>query len=325
MVNPSNLYAEKVFAEHPIALWSLDDDAGFASFIPDANKDLTTWTKTGAGATLSAFDNANFPYPPLEDEDTLQVSLSGAASTVTLTSTATFTSTEAETFSIGFYFYDNNKTITKIEVGYGANLFEVDVPKNGSYIVDSEWLHISKQITATVSSAASIVIKVTYGTPGAAPTFLINGFSIGNHSEEFNGSTTGQYPSTFPATVSFTGTGGDTYKVISADSYGYANYDGYYVVKNGKLLASNSGMPMVYGAQSSTACFYNDSENDPCVILPAAGFLHANGTGNNLSLEAWLRISTTATEEKRILGPIGSTDGLYVKGPFFLLKIDTKY
>ena len=97
MANPSNLYAEKVFAEHPIALWSLDDDAGFASFIPDANKDLTTWTKTGAGATVASFSNADFPYPPLENDYTAQVSISGSASTVTLTSTATFTSTESET------------------------------------------------------------------------------------------------------------------------------------------------------------------------------------------------------------------------------------
>ena len=325
MANPSNLYAEKVFAEHPIALWSLDDDAGFASFIPDANKDLTTWTKTGAGATVASFNNADFPYPPLENDYTAQVSISGSASTVTFTSVATFTSTEAETFSIGFYLYDNSQVITTVEVGYGSNLFEVDLPKEATYITDRQWLQVSKQITATVSSASNVKIKITYANVTGTQTFFVNGVSIGNHSEEFNGSTTAQYPSTFPATVSFTGTGGDTYKVISADSYGYADYDGYYVVKNGKLLASNSGMPMVYGAQNATSCFYNDSGDDPCVILPAAGFLHANGSGNNLSLEAWIRISTTATDEKRILGPIGSTDGLYVKGPFLMLKVDSNY
>ena len=517
MANPSNLYAEKVFAEHPIALWSLDDDAGFASFISDANKDLTTWTKTGAGATVASFNNANFPYPPLENDYTAQVSISGGSSTVTLTSTATFTSKEAETFSIGFYLYDNSQVITKIEVGYGANLFEVDLPKEATFITDRQWLHVSKQITARVAAASSIVIKVTYNAPTGTQTFIINGVSIGNHSEEFNGSTTGQYPSTFPATVARTtyawsgtaqsstsiatyldgttrtnlvknpipststpvspqeiwglinrGTGGagtttltaagalDTvttaasttaysfgitgstnaqriqvtagqiyaisfyvkssindvrrlaatfynsagtslgefpiatftltagvekrlsgtvtapanavsmriyagattgsvirtlnstmtwhsalveatstigtyfdgstnHTVISADSYGYADYDGYYVVKNGKILASNSGMPMVYGAQNATSCFYQDDEGDPSLILPGAGFLHANGSGNKLSLEAWLRISTTATDEKRILGPIGSTDGLYVKGPFLMLRIDSYY
>jgi hypothetical protein len=517
MANPSNLYAEKVFAEHPIALWSLDDDAGFASFISDTNKDVSTWTKTGAGATVASYDSTD---SPLRDDYTTEVSISGAASTVTITSTATFTSTEAETFSVGFYFYDNSQKITKIEVGYGANLFEVDLPKEGSFVTDRQWILVSKQITERVVSASNIVIKVTYDAPTGTQTFLINGVSVGNHSEEFNGITTAQYPSTFPATVAkatyawtgttnlststktfpngvvrtnflknpnfesnttgwgvrngavatstadeyigtrsalftvstsgttaginsstgtylvpvtpgktytysiylkdintskqyvnsidyydsgstfisgsgvsgtavtisttkwtrisytftvpetvgtspttpayvrpytysstsfvsgdsgkqlyfdaamveesdsaleyFDGSLGQTYTTISADSYGYANYDGYYVVKNNKLTASNSGMPMVYGASSATSCFYTDS-GDPSLILPAAGFLHANGSGNNLSLEAWLRISTTATEEKRILGPIGSTDGLYVKGPFLMLRVDSHY
>jgi hypothetical protein len=516
MANPSNLYAERVFSEHPIALWSLDDNAGFASFISDANKDLTTWTKTGSG-TVADFNNADFPYPILENDKTAQVSISGSASSITLTSAATFTSTQAETFSIGFYFYDNSQKITKIEVGYGASLFEVDLPKEGSYVTDRQWILVSKQITARVAAASSIIIKVTYDAPTGTQTFLINGVSIGNHSEEFNGSTTGQYPSTFPATVAKTtyawsgtaqsssstatyldgttrtnlvknpipststavspqenwsvinrGTGGagtttltaagasdivttaasttaysfgisgttnaqriqvtagQTYAVsfyatssindvrriaatfynsagtslgefpiatftmtagvevrlygtvtapanavsmrfyagattgsvirtlnstmiwhsalaeetstigtyfdgstnhtvISADSYGYANYDGYYVVKNGKLLASNSGMPMVYGASNATSCFYQDDEGDPSLILPAAGFLHSNGNGNSLSLEAWLRIVSTATTEKRIFGPIGSTDGLYVSGPFLMLRIDSNY
>ena len=29
----SNLYAEKIFAEHPIGLWSLDDDVDYLSLI----------------------------------------------------------------------------------------------------------------------------------------------------------------------------------------------------------------------------------------------------------------------------------------------------
>jgi hypothetical protein len=33
MSNPSNLYAEKVFAEHPTGLWALDDKADYISII----------------------------------------------------------------------------------------------------------------------------------------------------------------------------------------------------------------------------------------------------------------------------------------------------
>lgn len=37
----SNLYAEKVFGEQPIALWSLDDKADYISLITEGQRDLT--------------------------------------------------------------------------------------------------------------------------------------------------------------------------------------------------------------------------------------------------------------------------------------------
>jgi hypothetical protein len=35
MINPSNLYAEKIFSEHPIAMWALDDQVDYLSLIPE--------------------------------------------------------------------------------------------------------------------------------------------------------------------------------------------------------------------------------------------------------------------------------------------------
>ena len=43
MSSPSNLYAEKVFAEHPIALWPLDDVADYVSLVSETNRDLRLW------------------------------------------------------------------------------------------------------------------------------------------------------------------------------------------------------------------------------------------------------------------------------------------
>ena len=40
MSTPSNLYAEKVFAEHPIGLWALDDNVDYIS-----NQIKTIYTK----------------------------------------------------------------------------------------------------------------------------------------------------------------------------------------------------------------------------------------------------------------------------------------
>jgi hypothetical protein len=47
MSNPSNLYAEKVFAEHPTGLWALDDKADYISLISEAQRNLSNWSISG--------------------------------------------------------------------------------------------------------------------------------------------------------------------------------------------------------------------------------------------------------------------------------------
>ena len=41
MATTSNLYAEKVFAEHPLGLWALDEPADYVSLINDLDRDMT--------------------------------------------------------------------------------------------------------------------------------------------------------------------------------------------------------------------------------------------------------------------------------------------
>ena len=56
MSNPSNLYAEKVFSEHPISLWSLDDKVDYVSLVLESQRDLTNgWNIYGG--TVSASSN----------------------------------------------------------------------------------------------------------------------------------------------------------------------------------------------------------------------------------------------------------------------------
>ena len=47
MSTPSNLYAEKVFAEHPTGLWALDDKVDYVSLISEEQRNLSNWTITG--------------------------------------------------------------------------------------------------------------------------------------------------------------------------------------------------------------------------------------------------------------------------------------
>jgi len=46
MSNPSNLYAEKIFSEHPISLWALDDKSDYVMLLDVEQKDISSWTVT---------------------------------------------------------------------------------------------------------------------------------------------------------------------------------------------------------------------------------------------------------------------------------------
>ena len=61
MSTPSNLYAEKVYSEHPLVLWALDENADYISLISETNRDIENeWTVTGGSATESTIDNEPF-------------------------------------------------------------------------------------------------------------------------------------------------------------------------------------------------------------------------------------------------------------------------
>ena len=61
MSNPSNLYAEKIYAEHPIALWSLDDKADYISLIDESDRDINLWEVTDG--TTSTYTTSDEPFP----------------------------------------------------------------------------------------------------------------------------------------------------------------------------------------------------------------------------------------------------------------------
>ena len=45
MPSPSNIYAEKVYSEHPVAMWALDDTLDYVSYLDETNRNLTIgWT-----------------------------------------------------------------------------------------------------------------------------------------------------------------------------------------------------------------------------------------------------------------------------------------
>ena len=118
MSNPSNLYAEKVFAEHPVALWPLDDSVDYISLISEANRDLTLWTISGGTAELKP-DTSEEPFinsyvTELNGdvpEDNGQISLISNFS-------KNFQDLDSVigTFSFGSYFYSMSESINSIDL-----------------------------------------------------------------------------------------------------------------------------------------------------------------------------------------------------------------
>ena len=69
MFNPSNLYAEKVFSEHPTGLWSLDDSADYISLYSDSKANVFTWNVDGG--IVSEF--TNFLGAPFSDSSVTKI------------------------------------------------------------------------------------------------------------------------------------------------------------------------------------------------------------------------------------------------------------
>jgi hypothetical protein len=304
----ANLYAEKIFAEHPIAIWSLDDDLTFTSLITTA-KDLNNWTFSGGTAAAITASDSEYRTPPIL---TSTINLIKAAGSTSITFTCNQTVPANTDFTIAFYYFCENPYATSIDITYNG------VTKN--FLIDktNSWNFISQNF-AGASSAIAPTIKVNY-ISGKEADVLINGLSIGNKSEEFNKISTG-VASSSQSFLPFSN------KVLAANSYLANGKQGYYVAKtSGKIAAKNSSVPLVFGSNNCTVLYTNTdsgSNSIPSFIIPGFGMLNNSGRHKTLTLEFWTRINAQTSQARRMVGPISSQDGLYVDGSFLRLKIGT--
>ena len=82
MANPSNLYAEKIFSEHPLALWALDQTVDYISLFDLDYQDIQNyWTVSGATASLET-SNVNAPFSTIEVNKLLGNVPSGATADI---------------------------------------------------------------------------------------------------------------------------------------------------------------------------------------------------------------------------------------------------
>lgn len=343
MTTLSNLYAEKVFAEHPIALWALDDQVDYVSIVNETNRNMSSWTKS-AGTTITSFANETiilqttpslgFPSIIFDTSYTNQVFVpnitAGNEGTVTLTSSFTIQqsdiNTKIQTLSVGTYVYPFDKSISfTVGITYlDANSTSQEQSKL-FYIGDvRQWAYVSEMfLLPEVFTNLKVKFTATYSGPTTGYYFLLNGISVGQLSEQFNVESLGVIPTDINTQESYpvfeTVTTG-----VKADAYGLQSKNAYYLTDtDNTLCAINSGMPLVFGASSSTQITPNDN-NMPSLIIPAYGLLSDEGQHKDLTLEFWIRIQSKTTSPLRIVGPIDSEDGIYVNDSFMILKIGSK-
>ena len=331
MSNPSNLYAEKIYAEHPLVLWALDDASDYISLISETQRNIQTqWTTTGGTSLVSNIDNEPFP-------DSITTRLQG---TVPVGATGSITSispdlvnfsdlnSELATFCVGSYFYSDSAYIKSISIGYEytdtTTSLIVQKLETFETTLFQNWAFISKTFeTPNEFTNLRAVIKITYLSGGVSSTdyeFYLNGITLGQWSEEFNTTSLGVTPSAFPSDIAIT----TTDKVVPASAYGLSSDEGYYLVSDNALLARNTSIPLVYGASGVTKIIPNTSGN-PSLIVPGKGFLNEVGRYKEYTVEFWARINSDTIEPKRIFGPIAGSNGLYVESGFLTLVIGDSF
>jgi hypothetical protein len=338
MSNPSNLYAEKIYSEHPTVLWALDDKADYVSLITEAQRDVYEEWSASSGGSSSMSTPADAPF----QESTTSLVYSNVP--VSSTNEAVFISpdlfnlqalnADLNTFSIGTYFYSNSAYLKSISIGYEyTDLATSEIVQHlKTYETDifGRWSFISETFDLLDENAEfRIVIKIVTNSGGDNINdyqFYLNGISAGQWSEEFNAVSLGITQILLPSSIAL-----DQTYALEAKAYGLSDNSGYYLVKDNALVATNTTIPLVFGASGITKLKPNSNigsgldDSVPSLIVPGQGFLNESGRYKDYTVEFWSRISCDSLVSKKIFGPIASSDGLYADSGFLTLKIGESF
>jgi hypothetical protein len=327
MTVSSNPYASKVYAEHPIVSWPLDDDLSYVSLITEADRDLTSfWTlSAGTAALLEDFPGAPFPNSPIS-----QITGADPAPAVfeMISPDIDFTSVNngsLDSVSIGMNLYTSS-TVNYYEFGYrwfnGVGYDEI-VTRFTNTAFDT-WLRLQTTMTMEDETVQLVFRAEFFDTSSPDYGFIMNGLTVGQWSEHTALVSLGAQIQDLPSEISYlmpsSGAGFPVYPYGVSDSVGYIISDTYY----GTLAARNIGVPMVFGSENSTRLTRANGD-DPSIVFPGHGVLNDSGRYSSLTFEFWLRIDNRYSFPRRIWGPLIGWDGLYVGGNIITLRVGNQF
>ncbi len=331
MATSSNVYTEKIFSEHPTLTWSFDESIGYLSLISEEQRDLTSWTPSIEEVVIEKDESVI--GEPFKNSFTyrvngIQLSENQLTTKVLIKSPDFFNFNDLDldlkTFSIGAWLYSEGEYISSTFLGYtyidSANGETVSVIKEFETPFVKKWFFVSESFEIPhETSDVSLVIGYRFSNGSTNPNdydLLINGLSFGQWSEEYNSTSLGIIAENFPDDINLSCNEG--YEI---SSYGINNQKAYCLISDNRLLARTNSVPLVFGSANSLTLYPHNTL--PSIIFPGLGMFNESNKYSSYTFEFWARIVSDTNVDKKICGPINSSDGLYVNGPFLKLKINS--
>jgi hypothetical protein len=261
----SNLYASRVYAEHPVALWAMDEPNYFVSLISQEEKEITesSWSFNNATRNASAtFTLAGYPFDDL-DVNRIYLSTASAAIkefTVSLSSSISYVQLDPNKGSVctSSYIYIPDQT-SILYTDIGLIIDGQEYYTRYSFLKTNIWEKIS-HTEPLGGESFSIFIRVVYDPDTIAgesnSSVYFNGVSFAQWSEPYNSISTGissaslvVLPNEISSLIDFPG----EIKSTIIDPYGFndASDNGYVLSVNNSLFAKLSSIPMVYGSSGN--------------------------------------------------------------------------
>lgn len=334
----SNLYASRVYAEHPIATWAMDEEYFFSSLISENQKVLSTVEWNFVNAT-SASSSITIATKPIDEDPIAKIYLTSSSPTylsMSLNDPIVYAdSIDTEKNSICISAHINIPTaldglgskialkVSSVQIGFTID--SETFYEEFTDFVENSWQHISFTKEITSENDVYPYIRVNYVNPqyGENDTSIyINGLSVGQWSENFNYLNTGVTSGSIPTNILDILDYPTLLNGFEIDQYGLSGSVAYLIQDGNKMLTKISSVPMVYGSKGNMSILpQSGSVSIPSLVFPGYGFLNKNGKYENLTAEFWLRLSNQSIDQVKIFGPISSNDGLYVGGEFLTLKV----
>ncbi len=330
-----NSYASKAYSEHPIAMWPMDDDAYFLSLINPSDRLFSTWSFSTASATVSynIYDNNTTYLPdivaPFKDDvySTVFMNSSSASYLLTATSNNLFSASNLdlnkESFCINFFLHQDPTSIQWFKVGYkyidNLSVEKTVISEQISAPLSKSWLNFNYtySIPSDIAGSVKIFFQVMFNSNAdiSSRKLTINGLSVGQWSETHCYNSLGSIDQELPSDTGIYSVTG-----IPADQYGILSDNGYYVIENNSILAQNDGPPLIFGTDNCTKIKPSIRQN-PSFIFPGKGMLNETGRYNDYSLEMWIQIKPSTNISRKIVGPLNSNYGIYVREGFISILI----